>query len=175
MTTATTRPALILIAVALLAAGCGGNSRSSAGSTATDLTAASTQTSEASLKTGVRAAIRANVQLSLYVLWHNKVPGWATRSTRGPALKALRDAAATRRSQGIRIKNLSGHYTILSISLAPSYATATVLVRDTRRTVPFKAGHRLGKAIVGTDRSRVHLHRIGSTRRFIVWSVSPVG
>lgn len=172
--TATTRPLLTLAAVlALLAAGCGG-SPSVSGTTTTHLTAASSQASEASLKSAVRAAIRANVRLSLYVLWHNDVPGWAIRSTRGPALKALRAAAAARRGQGIRIKNLSGHYTILSISLTPSYATATAVVRDTRRTVPFKAGHRLGKAIVGTDHSRVELHRVGDTRRFIVWSVSAV-
>jgi hypothetical protein len=173
--TAATRPLLLLATVAALAAGCGGTSgKGAATSMSTDAKATSAQTSEASLKAGVRAAIGANVQLSLYVLWHNHVPGWATRSTRGPALKALHSAAATRRKQGIQIKNLSGHYTIVSISLAPSYSTATAVVRDTRRVAPFRNGHRLGKAIVGTDHSRVQLHRVGNTHRFIVWSVSPI-
>lgn len=173
--TAATRPLLLLATVGALAAGCGGTSgKGAATSTSTDATATSTQTSEASLKAAVRTAIRSNVQLSLYVLWHNRVPGWATRSTRGPALKALRDAAATRREQGIQIKSLSGHYTILSISLVPSYNAATAVVRDRRRVAPFKGGHRLGKAIVGTDHSRVQLHRVGNARRFIVWSVSPI-
>lgn len=171
---AAVRLLLLLVAVAAISAGCGGASGNVAGRSATDAKASSAQTSEASLRAAVRGAIRANVQLSLYVLWHNQVPRWATQSTRGPALKALRDAAATRRHQGIQIKNLSGHYTILSISLAPSYITATAVVRDTRRVAPFKGGHRLGKAIVGTDHSRVQLHRVGDAQRFVVWSVSPI-
>jgi hypothetical protein len=172
MTTAT-RPLLLLATVAALTAGCGGSNGSIAATTSTDAKTTS-RVSEATLKAGVRAAIRANVQLSLYVLWHNQVPAWATRSTRGPALKALRGAASTRRRQGIQIKNLSGHYTIVSITLAPSYTTATAVVRDTRRVAPFKGGHRLGKAIVGTDHSRVQLRRAGNSQRFIVWSVSPI-
>jgi hypothetical protein len=173
MTTAT-RPLLLLATVAALTAGCGGSNGSVAASSSSDAKATSTRVSEATLKAAVRAAIRANVQLSLYVLWHNQVPAWATRSTRGPALKALRGAASTRRRQGIQIKNLAGHYTIASITLAASYTTATAVVRDTRRVAPFKGGHRLGKAIVGTDHSRVQLNRAGNSQRFIVWSVSPI-
>jgi hypothetical protein len=172
--TATTRSLLVLISVALLAAGCGGSKGSVGITSTTDAKATSMQTSEALLKAAVRSAIRANVQLSLYVLWHNQVPSWATQSTRGPALKALRDAAATRRRQDISIKNLSGHYTIVSLSLAPSYMTAVAVVRDTRRVAPFKGGHRLGRAIVGTDHSRVQLRRVSNSQRFIVWSVSPI-
>jgi hypothetical protein len=170
----TTRPLLVLISVAALAAGCGGSKGSVAATKTTDAQATSTQTSEASLKAGVRAAIRANLQLSLYVLWHNEVPAWATNSTRGPALKALRTSAAARRRQGIQIKNLRGHSTISSIELAPSYTSATAVIRDARSVAPYKEGHRLGKAIVGTDHSRVQLRRIGNTERFIVWSVSPI-
>ncbi|MBA3841934.1 MAG: hypothetical protein H0X39_04835 [Actinobacteria bacterium] len=174
MTTAT-RPLLLLALVAALNAGCGGGSGNGAATTtSTDAKTTSTQASAATLKAAVRTTIHANVALSLYVLWHNRIPSWATRSTRGPALKALRSAAATRRKQGIQIKNLSGHYTILSIALAPSYTGATVVVRDTRTVAPFKAGRRLGKAIKGTDHSHVELHRLANTQRFVVWRVSPV-
>jgi hypothetical protein len=174
--TATTRPLLLLVAVAVaaLAAGCGGSNGSVAATSTTDTRATSTQTSEAALKGAVRAALASNLKLSLYVLWHNEVPPWATGSTRGPALKALRTAAAARRRQGIQIKNLRGHSTIISIQLAPSYTSATAEVRDTRSVAPYKRGHRLGRAIVGTDHSRVQLRRVGTAERFIVWSVSPI-
>ncbi|MGH7187677.1 MAG: hypothetical protein ACREU5_04620 [Burkholderiales bacterium] len=173
MTTAT-RPLLLLATVAALTAGCGGSNGSTAATSSTDAKTTSTRASEATLKAAVRAAIRDNVQLSTYVLWHNQIPAWATQSTRGPALSALRSAAATRRRQGIQIKNLSGHYTVTSIALAPSYAAATAVIRSHQRVAPYKAGHRLGRAIVGADHARVQLRRLGNTQRFIVWSVSPI-
>jgi hypothetical protein len=172
MSTAT-RPLLLLATVAALTAGCGGSNGSIAATTSTDAKTTS-RMSEATLKAGVRAAIRENVQLSTYVLWHNQIPAWATHSTRGPALSALRSAAATRRRQGIQIKNLSGHYTVTSIALAPSYAAATAVIRSHQRVAPYKAGHRLGRAIVGADHARVQLRRAGNSQRFIVWSVSPI-
>jgi hypothetical protein len=173
MSTAT-RPLLLLATVAALTAGCGGSNGSIAATSSTDAKATSTRLSEATLKAAVRAAIRANVQLSTYVLWHNQIPAWATHSTRGPALSALRSAAATRRRQGIQIKNLSGHYTVISIALATSYAAATAVIRSHQRVAPYKAGHRLGRAIVGADHARVQLRRAGNSQRFIVWSVSPI-
>jgi hypothetical protein len=165
---------LLLASVALLTAGCDSSNRSVAATTTTDAQATSTQTSETALKAAVRVAIHANLKLSLYVLWHNEVPTWAMRSTRGPALTALRTAAVTRRRQGIQIRNLRGHSTILAIQLAPSYTTATAEIRDTRSVAPYRGGHRLGRAITGTDHSRVQLRRVGNNERFIVWSVSPI-
>jgi hypothetical protein len=174
MTTAT-RPLLLLALVAALNAGCGGASgKGAATTTSTHATTTSAHASAATLKAAVRTAIHANVQLSTYVLWHNRIPSWATRSTRGPALKALRSAAATRRKQGIQIKNLSGGYTITAITLASSYATATAVIRSHQRVAPYKSGRRLGRAIVGTDHARVQLHRVVNARRFVVWSVSPI-
>jgi hypothetical protein len=174
MTTAT-RPLLLLALVAALNAGCGGASgKGAATTTSTHTKTTSVQASAATLKAAVRTAIHANVQLSTYVLWHNRIPSWATRSTRGPALKALRSAAASRRKQGIQIKNLSGGYTITAITLASSYATATAVIRSHQRVAPYKSGRRLGRAIVGTDHARVQLHRVVNARRFVVWSVSPI-
>jgi hypothetical protein len=172
--TAATRPLLLVFAVAALAAGCGGSNGSPAATNTTDTRPTSTRTSETALKAAVRAAIGANVRLSTYVLWHNQIPTWATQSTRGPALKALRASAATRRRQGIQIKNLSGHYTIVSITLTPSYTAATAVIKSHQRVAPYKAGHRLGRAIVGTDHARLQLHRLGNTQRFIVWNVVPI-
>jgi len=174
MTTAT-RPLLLLLAVAALNAGCGGASGNGAATpTTTDAKSTPAQTNAATLKAAVRTAINANLQLSLYVLWHNRIPAWATHSTRGPALKALRIAAAMRRRQGIQIKNLSGDHTVASISLAPSYTTATAVIRDQRRVAPYEAGHQLGKTISGSEHSRIHLHRLANTQRFVVWRVSPI-
>ncbi len=173
MSTAT-RPLLLLATVAALTAGCGGSNGSIAATSSTDAKATSTRASEATLKAAVRAAIRANVQLSTYVLWHNQIPAWATHSTRGPALSALRSAAATRRRQGIQIKNLSGHYTVTSIALAPSYAVATAVIRSHQRVAPYKAGHRLGRAIVADDHARFELHRLANTDRFVVWRLTPI-
>jgi hypothetical protein len=172
--TTVTRSLVVLTAAAAISAGCGSSSgkpSATTTATATDAKTTSTQVSTAPLKAAVRAAIRANVQLSTYVLWHNHIPAWATRSTRGPALKALRSAAATRRKQGIRIKNLAGGYTISSIELAPSYATATAVIRSHQRVAPYKSGHRLGKAISASDHARIQLHRLGDTKRFVVWRV----
>lgn len=174
MTTAT-RPLLILVTVAALNAGCGGASGNGAATTtSTDTKTTAAQTSAATLKAAVRTAIHANVQLSSYVLWHNRIPAWATRSTRGPALEALRSASANRRKQGIQIKNLSGSYTVASITLAPSYASAIAIVRSHQRVAPYKSGRRLGKAISASDHARIQLHRIANTQRFIVWRVATI-
>ena len=171
--TAATRLLLLLGVVAAISVGCGGASGTPATApTSTDTKSTSARASVAMLKAAVRTAIHANVQLSSYVLWHNSLPAWATHSTRGPALKALRDAAATRRKQGIQIKNLSGGYTITSITLAPSYAAATADVRSHQRVAPYKSGRQLGKAISASDHARIQLHRLANSRRFIVWRVS---
>lgn len=173
--TAATRPLLILVTVAVLNAGCGGASGNDAATTtSTDAKTAAAQTSEATLRAGVRTAIHANVQLSSYVLWHNRIPAWATRSTRGPALEALRSAAATRRKQGIQIKNFSGSYTIASITLAPSYASANAVVRSHQSVAPYKSGRRLGKAISASDHARIQLHRLANTQHFVVWRVATI-
>ena len=173
--TQTRRLPILLAAIAVLAAGCeGAKSHAAAPATTTTTARPAQSVSVAALKAGVRTAVGADLQLSLYVLWHNRVPAWATRTTRGPALAALRGAAATRRRQGIQIKNLSGHDTIVTITLGPSDKTATAVVIDKQRVAPYKSGHRLGRAITGTDHSRIELHRLGNTRRFIVWSVSPI-
>ena len=169
-----TQRLMLLVVVAAIVAGCGASRNVAAPPTSTGAKSISARATVETLKTAVRTAIRANVQLSSYVLWHNSLPDWATRSTRGPALKALRHAAATRRKQGIQIKNLSGGYTITSILFAPSYATATAVVRSHQLVAPYKSGLRLGKEISAVDHARIQLHRLANTKRFIVWRVATV-
>src|SRR6202030_4099880 len=83
--TALTRSFLLVAALAVIATGRGGATGSSAHTTAsTTATPSSGVTSPATLRTAVRTAIHANLELSLYVLWNNRIPSWATSSTRGP-------------------------------------------------------------------------------------------
>src|SRR5438128_273743 len=83
--------------------------------------ATTTETSEVALERGVRFALTRNRRLSVYVLWNNKIPAWAERSTRGPALAGLRSAAADRRRRGVRVQLLSDRFQVISIRLDPSY------------------------------------------------------
>jgi hypothetical protein len=173
--TAATRSLVLLATVAAISAGCGGASGHVATTTAsTGATTPSAHVRVATLKAAVRSAISADRQLSLYVLWNNRVPSWASKSTRGPALSALRSGAATRRKQGIRLKNLSGSYTVVSIKLALSYASATAVITSTQRVAPYTGNRRLGNAISETDHARVQLHRVGNAARFVVWRLSPI-
>jgi hypothetical protein len=171
------RAATIAVALitGLVAAGCGGSSKQTAQtpnpSTATGSTHADAR---ATLDRAVRSAVSENFRLSLYVLWHNRVPSWAQHSTRGPALAALRSSAATRQQRGIRVRSQPGHYTIVSVQLDPSYTRATAVVRDERRVFPYEAGKRLGRSIAVDDHARIELRRLGETTRFVVWRVRPV-
>lgn len=167
-----------LAAAALLIAlpGCAGGGTGSADteSPKPQKVAAGASNASAALERAGRDAVRENFRLSLYVLWHNNVPEWASRSTRGPALAALRSAAADRRKEGIRIRSLGGQYRLLRLTLDPSYTRAVAIVRDRRAVVPYRAGRRLGRAIKGDERARIELRRLGRTNRFVVWRVSPV-
>jgi hypothetical protein len=165
--------ALVLALVAALATGCGG-SKHAATSSSARTTVSKHQDTATTLDRAVRVALDENFRLSLYVLWNNSIPSWAQHSTRGPALAALRSAAATRRGRGLRIRSQPGHYTILSVQLDPSYARATALVRDRREVLPYRDSKRLGRAIKVDDHARIDLRRLGNSPRFVVWRVSPV-
>jgi hypothetical protein len=166
--------ALVLVAlVAGLVTGCGG-SKHAATSSSARTTVSTRQDTATTLDRAARVALDENFRLSLYVLWHNSIPSWAQHSTRGPALAALRSAAAARRGRGLRIRSQPGHYTILNVQLDPSYARATALVRDRREVVPYRDSKRLGRAIKVDDHARIELRRLGNSSRFVVWRVSPV-
>jgi hypothetical protein len=157
-----------------LAAGCGGGGKSAATSTTTSTPTNTTQASAAELKTAVRQALRADDRLSGYVLWSNRVPAWASRSTRGPALAALRRSAADRRKRGIRIRTLTDRLQVTSITLDPSYTKATATVRSVQRVQPYH-GTKPGRAVKLDERAKVELRRLRASRRFVVWSVRVLG
>jgi Flp pilus assembly protein TadD len=161
-------PILIVVMVALLAGCDGGNDEASTQPPPTT----TSDTGKASLEAGVRRALKENDRLSGYVLWSNRIPGWATRSTRGPALAALRRSAAERRQRGVRVRTVASELKISSIKLDPSYATATAVVRSVQRVRPYESGKPSGKAVKLDERARVELRRLGSSHRFIVWKLS---
>lgn len=167
-----TRTALttVVLAGTLAVAGCGGGGSAGSSTQSHDTRASTTDVAGATeLDAAVRRALRANSQLSLYTLWHNRVPSWAQQSTRGPALAELRRTTAQRRREGIQIKHLSGRLEIVSVHLDPSYLSATAIVRAHDRVRPYRSGRALGRSIVSNERARVELRRIGRKSAFVVW------
>ena len=169
----TRRLGAVLIALLLaIASGCDGGDGEVA--TQPSPTTTSSDTGEAALKTAVQRALQQNDRLSGHVLWFNRVPAWATRSTRGPALATLRRSAADRRTRGIRFRTLESRLGITSIELDPSYARATAVVRSTQRLRPYRGGKPIGRAINLDERANVELRRLGTSGRFVVWRVRVV-
>jgi len=163
---------LLLALLAAIAAGCnGGNEKVATQPPATT----TSETTTATLESGVRQALRENDQLSGYVLWNNRVPAWATRSTRGPALVTLRQSAADRRRRGIRVRTLVNRLEITSIKVDPSYTKATAVVRSVQRVRPYRGGKPIGRAVKLDERANIELRRIGTSSRFVVWRVRVLG
>ena len=169
----TRRLGAVLIALLLaIAAGCDGGD----GEVATQPPATtSSKTGEAALRDAARQVLRRNDRLSGYVLWFNRVPPWATRTTRGPALATLRESAADRRKRGVRIRTLASRLEVSSIALDPSYTRATAVVRSIQRVRPYRGGKPSGRAVKLDERASVELRRLGSSDRFVVWRVRVLG
>jgi hypothetical protein len=171
------RPAAPLLVATLIAltAGCGGGGKSAATSPTTRSTTTSGKSSAAQLKNAVRRALQEDDRLSGYVLWSNRVPASATRSTRGPALAALRRSAADRRTRGIRIRTLSDRLEVTSIEIDPSYTKAIVVVRSIQRVQPYKGTKPSGPAVKLDERAKVEVRRLGTSNHFVVWRVRVLG
>jgi hypothetical protein len=120
------------------------------------------------LENAVRVAVKQNFKLSLYVLWHNEIPAWASRSTGGPALAALRASAATRRGRNIRIRPIKTALRIQAISLDASYMTATAVADSRQRVRPYESGKPQPRLVALNERARLSLKRVGSSDRFVV-------
>lgn len=163
-------PILIVIVVAL--AGCdGGNDEVT---TQPPPLTTTSETGKAALEGAARRALRENDRLSGHVLWSNRIPGWAPRSTRGPALAALRASAADRRRRGIRVRTLTSKLEVVSIYLDPSYTSATAMIRSVQRVRPYEGGRPSGRAVKLDERARVELRRLGASDRFVVWRLTAV-
>lgn len=172
----TVRRTFAFIVCTVLFAGCSGGSQHASSTTTSPSTSASTTNAERpdaqALERSARASLDANHELSVFVLWHNRIPAWATRSTGGPALASLRSAAATRRARGVRAHLLSDRRRVVSLRLDPSYTRATVVVVDRQRVQPSgRDGHPLGRAVVLNERATYELRRVGRSSRFVVWRV----
>lgn len=163
------RPLLIAFLVAI-AVGCDGGNEESA--TTPPPTATTPESGQVALKRAVRSTLTANRRLSVYVLWNNRIPSWAERSTRGPALAGLRTAASDRRERGIRVRLLSDRFQVASIRLDPSYTKATAIARGHQRVRPHRLdGTPTGRSVELNEGARIELRRLGRTNRFVVWRV----
>jgi hypothetical protein len=163
-------PVVAVFLLAISAACDGGNDQVA---TQPPPTTTTSETARAALERAARSALSENRRLSVYVLWNNTIPPWAQRSTRGPALASLRSAAQNRRNRGIRVRMLKNRREILSLSLDPSYARATAIVRDRQRVQPSRrSGRPLGRAAMLDERARYELRRLGQSDRFVVWRVA---
>jgi hypothetical protein len=170
-----TKLALILLlgSATLIAGACTGDENNSPAQTR-ETTGTTTTTAEdetAALKDAARDAVEADHQLSVRVLWTNRVPEMP-RATAGPALAELRRSAAQRRRRGIRVKLISERFRIVEFSLDPSFATATATVVSEQRVQPHgRGGKPLGQPVRLRERARLELRRVGDTERFVVWRV----
>ena len=168
--------ACAIVVAGVAVAGCsGGSHQANSTSTSPSMsgpTTTATQPDAKTLERAARAALDANHKLSVFVLWHNRVPAWASRSTDGPALTSLRSAAATRRSRGVRARLLSDRRRVVSLKLDPSYTKATAVVVDHQRVQPSgRNGRPLGRDVALNERATYELRRIGSSAHFVVWRV----
>lgn len=162
-------PVLLALLVAIVA-GCDGGNEDIA--TQPPPPIATPENGQAALERAVRSALTANRRLSVYVLWNNRIPPWAERSTRGPALTSLRTAAAERRRRGIRVRFLSDRFQVVSIRVDPSYAEATAVAGGLQRVRPYRLnGRPVGRSVELNERARIELRRLARTDRFVVWKV----
>jgi hypothetical protein len=64
-------------------------------------------------------------------------------------------------------------YRIQSIAFAPSLGSATVVARSIQSVVPSHLdGRPLGRSVTVDERARIVLRRIGTSSRFVVWSLT---
>jgi len=118
------------LAAAIFVAGCGSvenQTASRAGSGATIV--------------AIRAAVNDNARLYAYVLWNNRIPSWASRSTTAQALDGSADDAAWRRRRRLRIRLSAPVLRIRLIRMNASRTEATVAVFDHAKYRICSAGH----------------------------------
>lgn len=164
------RRALVIVIGCVLIAGCGGGEHHATASAKNTVTTTPNPTGQ--LEQAVRYAIEQDHRLSVESLWTNRVPAHPA-ATEGPALVAMQQSVAQRRRAGVRVKTLAQHLRILSVELAPSYATATATILDVEKVLPsYSNGRPRGKAVAARERARLQLHRIGDTDSFAVWKVT---
>lgn len=168
------RRRLAILAVCLLLAGCGGSGSGTNPGTVSTGTTSAGPSPTAALEQAARSAIEQNTKLSDYVLAHNSVPAWASQSTSGPALAALRSAAAHREAGKVRVQLLTGNVAVRSVQLDPSYQSATASIVERSRVRVYQHGHAIGGVRNLNEPATVELHRVGGKTEFVVWKLAPV-
>jgi hypothetical protein len=180
---------VLIIAAIFLVGGCGGGSRrasttvqqavpsmTTTGAIVSTTSAQPTsmrQNTRATLRSSVREALLANHHLAIHVLWTNRVPSTALRSTGGPALAGMRASARDRQIRGLRVRMIHDDYRIKSISLAPSLATATAVAQSIQTVVPSHLnGDPVGKSVQLNEQARIVLRRIRASDKFVVWRLT---
>ena len=163
---------VVVLAAAVVVGGCGGSRRidTTTSGTTTQQTEP-VQLTASDLRAAAREAVQRNYALSLYTLWHNKLPPWAPQSTRGPALAGLRSSIQGRQKRGVRIRVLDRKLKIVSLKLDPSYTHATATIQSRQHVRPFRGKRPLGAAVKLDERARLQLRRVDTSRRFVVWKV----
>lgn len=137
--------------------------------------AVAAQPTVAELRAGVVAALEANRALNVQELWTNRIPASAPRSTRGPALAAMRVSASQRVKQRVRVRMLHNTYRVLSIRFNAARTSATAVAQWNQDVAPSHLdGASIGRAIVLDERASILLHRIGRSPMFVVWKVDLV-
>lgn len=187
------RLALILATAALLLSGCGGGSRDTSATTprsesrgtpeATTSSVAKQPPAPASTKAksrealgvAVRDALAANHRLAIKVLWTNRIPSTAKRSTRGPALTQLAASAKARRTKGVRVRMIRDDYRITSVAVARTGTSATAIAQWDQRVVPSHLdGRPFGRPVSLKEKARIELRRVPGSGAFVVWRVTLV-
>jgi hypothetical protein len=164
--------AALMIYLLAISAGCNSGSGKTAATQPARSTTINVGTGAAALERAARSALSENRRLSIYVLWNNRIPSWAQRSTRGAALASLRGAAKNRQSRGIRVRILKSRRQVITFRLDPSYTRAKAVVLDRQRVQPSRPnGHPIGRPVVLNERARYELRRVGESDRFIVSKV----
>lgn len=166
-------PTAVSILAALAVGGCGGAAAASHQALQTSSSNSASADPTGRLENAVRTALHENSRLSDYVLEHNAIPRWSSRSTAGPALAGLRSAAAQRRKAGVHVHVLASNVEVRSLSVDPSYLSASANVIDRSRVVVLsRKDRRLGKPRTLSEPARIELHRHGHNVAFVVWKVT---
>jgi hypothetical protein len=165
------------VAVALAIAGCGASTHTTASPTQPARSPSTTtgqQTTPAGLERAARSALEQNHTLSDYVLSHNTIPSWASQSTAGPALAAVRSSAAQRRAGKVQVRVLTSSMEIRSVALDPSYTSATASILERSRVRVYQRSRAVGGVRTLNEPARVELHRVRDKSAFVVWKLAAV-
>jgi len=125
----------------------------------------------ASVPAEVEATVRADTRVATAALWSDAVPAGAARVLAGPALAALRTAAAARRREGLRLRLLSSQLSV--VSLRPLHGGAIeVVARWSQLLVPTDLdGVPRGGQLRLVEQARLLLRHPLRERRLVVWKV----